>query len=395
MSIFNSLGSNYTLESILETSSARDKESNSLLLKKFLEDRYGGEAMLVYKGREAIRLALRAINKKNTKVGICGYTCYAVYDAVISEGYDVAYLDVDETLQFSFETFKKAAEENKNLQVVIIQNTLGYPCDIEKIAKFCREKDIILIEDLAHAIGANYKEGKEAGMVGDFVILSFSQDKMIDGISGGAVIVRNSKFKIANIATELSSEQQKRDRMYPLYTFLIRKTYSFGFGKALHVLLKKRKLLTMPMDNLETTTIHSLPHWYSQLIYSEYKGLDKNLSHRKKIASIYAEGLNKKIVEKYFIETVPLSANLRFPIFVPNRESLISFLKQKNIYVSDIWYDAPIGPKKYLTKTNYSGQCPTAESISERMVNLPTHRNVSEPDAKLLVQYINEWLTNQ
>ncbi len=70
MSIFNSLGSNYTFENVLETFAASDKESNKLLLKKFLEEKYNGEVTLVYKGREALRLALRAVALKGKTVGI-------------------------------------------------------------------------------------------------------------------------------------------------------------------------------------------------------------------------------------------------------------------------------------------------------------------------------------
>lgn len=398
MSIFNSLGSNYTFEFVMEAFAAGNQDTDKMLLKKFLEERYGGKAVLLYKGREAIRLALREISagtrvSNNVAVGICGFTCFAVYDAVIKEGYDVEYLDIDESLQFSFETFKKAVEKNPKLKILIIQNTLGYPCDIEKIAKFCKEKDIILIEDLAHSIGAKYANGKEAGIVGDFVILSFSQDKMIDGISGGALIVRNPKFKIEGLdLKQKDARTQNRDRYYPFYTFLIRKLYASGFGKGLHLFLRKKKLLTQPMDNLDTNDLYELPNWYCQLVYSEYKVLEKNLHHRKNIADIYAKTLNKKVLGEFFVNAIPSAANLRFPIFVPDRDKLIEFLKKENIHVSDIWYDAPIGPKKYMSRTNYNGECPVSEKVSERIVNLPTHKNVSINDAKFIAEKVNEWL---
>jgi perosamine synthetase len=400
MSLFNSLGSNYTFEFVMEALAAGNMESNKLLLKKFLEEKYGGEVTLLYKGREALRLALRNIAQRETTVGICGFTCFAVYDAVVKEGYDVEYLDIDQSLQFSYETLKKAVEKNKKLKVVIIQNTLGYPCAIEKIAVFCKENNIILIEDLAHSIGAKYANGKEAGTVGDFVVLSFSQDKMIDGISGGALVVRNEKFPLRSEASKVQNlelkqkdrKTQQRDRMYPFYTVLIRTLYRSGLGKAFHHILRKKNLLTQPMDNLDADDLYALPNWYSQLIYSDFKEIEKNLTHRKTIAGIYAKTLNKKVMGDYFVVTIPSAANLRFPIFVPERESLISFLKKDSIYISDIWYDAPIGPKKYMSRTNYKGECPTAEKISARIVNLPTHKNVSIKDAELIAEKVNEWL---
>jgi len=57
----------------------------------------------------------------------------------------------------------------------------------------CQENKIVLIEDLAIQL-VLFIPKKEAGTVGDFTILSFSQDKVIDGISGGALIVRNTLY---------------------------------------------------------------------------------------------------------------------------------------------------------------------------------------------------------
>src|SRR2546428_552227 len=72
-----------------------------------------------------------------------------------------------------------------------IQNTLGYPCNIEEVKLICEQKKITLIEDLAHSIGTTYNNGVESGTMGDMTILSFSQDKIIDGISGGALITNH------------------------------------------------------------------------------------------------------------------------------------------------------------------------------------------------------------
>jgi perosamine synthetase len=394
MPIFNSLGSNYTFSFVLQSLLANNDTNHEVKLKNFLEKKYQGEAILLYKGREALRLALQIINQKDAVVAICGYTCFAVYDPIVKENYDVEYLDIEkETFHFSFDTIKNHVEKNKKIKVLIVQNTLGYPCEIEKIAAYCKEKNIILIEDLAHAIGTVYDNGKEAGTLGDFTFLSFSQDKMIDGISGGALIVRNAKFKLKSSEeklSEISFNKQLIDRSYPLFTFLIRKTYGFGFGKVLHKLLRTFKLLSNPMS--DAGEIHTLASWYSSLILKEFENLEENLSHRRKIASVYTEKLNKGIVSEFVKQNILLSTNLRFPIIVEGRERLIKYLKQNGVFVSDIWYDSPVAPKKYQRLSNYDHQCPDAEQVSEHMLNLPTHRNISEKDAERITKKINQWL---
>lgn len=182
MSIFNSLGSNYDFKFVLKALFSR-REGD---LKKFLESKYQGKVTLTYKGRDALELALADLPKESL-VGINGFTCFAVYEAIKKAGHQALYLDIEKgELNFSADTLKRAV----NVKAVIIQNTLGYPCDIEKIAQICQENKIILIEDLAHSVGTRYKNGVEAGMIGDYVALSFSQDKMIDAVSGGALIER-------------------------------------------------------------------------------------------------------------------------------------------------------------------------------------------------------------
>lgn len=391
MPIFNSLGSNYTFDFVLQTLFANNSNVHKEKLQKFLETKYQGSATLVYKGREALRLALQIINKKGVTVAICGYTCYVVYEPIVKENYIVEYLDIEkDTLHFSFETFKKNVEKNPQIQIVIVQNTLGYPCEIEKIAKYCKEKNIVLIEDLAHSIGTKYDNGSEAGTVGDFVCLSFSQDKSIDGISGGALIVKNSKFKVQSLKfANIPNKQQTIDRLYPLFTFLIRKTYASGIGKFLHAALKNFKLLSNPMNG--RGEIHSLPAWYCVLILREFKNLEKNLSHRRKLATIYGKQLSSNLVSDFIKKKTALSTNVRFPIFVKERNLLITYLKQNGVFVSDIWYDSPVAPKKYTHLSNYDHQCPKADEVSDEMLNLPTHRNVSEDNAKVIAHMINEW----
>lgn len=394
MAVFNSLGSNYDFAFVSKATRISDSSEHSLALTKYLEERYQGEVTLVYKGREAIRLALRKLDLKDAVVGICGFTCFAVYDALIKEGYKVAYFDIDKSLNYSLETLKKVHAKNPKLKVILIQNTLGYPADIEKIVKYCSEKKIFIIEDLALCIGAKYDNSKEVGTVGDMTVLSFSQDKVVDGISGGALIVRNEKWKAKKEIEFLaiSPKQQAKARMYPQLTWLIRKSYGFGIGKGAHFGFKKFKLLQGPMDDQEVDVIHSLPHWQAGLIYAGFEDLPTLSDHRRTIASIYAQTLDKSVLSKLICDKVMLSANLRFPIFLENRDSLFLHLKSLGIYITDTWFDAPISPKRYLSRTNYTNQCPNSEKIASLIVNLPTHKNISEKDARVLAKAINQWL---
>jgi len=382
MSIFNSLGSDYNLKYVLKSLFSNAIGQNQKL-KNSLEEKYQGKVILTYKGREALTLALKILNfPKESCVAINGFTCYAVYKAVEEASLAPICLDLGEKntdLNFAPETLEKILKENKNIKAVAVQNTLGFPTDIEKIVKICREKNIIIIEDLAHCVGAKYRNGKETGNIGDFVALSFSQDKVIDAVSGGALVIRNKKYASSENSQFKEPANQIRDRMYPLFTYKIRSLYALGLGKILHFILKKLNLLSKPMQE-GLYDFYSLPNWYCNLALFEFDNLPKQLNHRREIAQIYAKKLNKKILNPNIVEKISISSNLRFPIFAENRKKLIQFLKESNIFISDIWYD------------DAAPECPNAVEISRIILNLPTHINTTEKDALKISERINEWL---
>lgn len=378
--VFNSLGSNYNFRFVLKSLFSLGSKYDHDELSSFLEKRYDGKTVLLYKGREAIKLALTISNlPKGSKVGITGFTCFAVYQAVIEAGYLCEFIDIKkETLNFSLDELQK----HNDIKALIIQNTLGIPCDVTDIKAYCDKNNICLIEDLAHSIGTVYENGKETGTVGDFTALSFSQDKAIDAISGGALIVRNKIYqnKIKDIQYDgLGIRRQIIDRLYPLFTYMIRSTYLVGLGKLLHRFLKITGLLSKPMPEGKIH-FHRLPNWYCALIINQFSKLNELLKHRKKIVSIYKSKFNNKTL-----------GVLRYPIFVQDRVGLIKYLSAEKVFISDIWYDAPIAPKRYMPLTNYFGDCPISENISEMIVNLPTHINVSIKEAERISALINKW----
>ena len=110
MRIFNSLGSNYNLATAMRVLFSFGGDSKRRELTSYLEKRYGGKATLLYKGREAILLALNALPEKGP-VAMNGFTCLAVYESIVASGNTVRYLDIaPNSLDFSFETLRDAVE---------------------------------------------------------------------------------------------------------------------------------------------------------------------------------------------------------------------------------------------------------------------------------------------
>ncbi|MEX2033080.1 MAG: DegT/DnrJ/EryC1/StrS family aminotransferase [Candidatus Colwellbacteria bacterium] len=403
MAIFNSLGSNYKFSFVLKAL-LPSVGHHHLALRKFLETKYGGEAILLHKGREAIEFVLRIIQKidnlpQGAAVAVNGFTCYALYKAIVNAGFIPAYIDIeDRNLNFSPGKLAEAVKTNPNIKAVIIQNTLGYPAAAQEIAKICAEKGLVLIEDVAHSVGTFYTNGQETGSFGDFAVFSFSQDKIVDAVSGGALVIRNQKYLIRAPypLADLRMGTQFIERFYPAITWKIRVGYLIGIGKPIHWISRKLNLLSRPITDPNFQGLYRLPSWYCSLIKSRFRKLPENLAHRGRIAHIYRAELNSVVLSTVHAEQIQLANNLRFPIFVNNRAGLVDYLAKQKIFVSDIWYDAPVSPKKYLNLTNYQAeQCPEAERVSQIILNLPTHINVSEKDAHRITNLINQWLVSQ
>ncbi len=390
MSVFNSLGSNYSNSFTRRASFGWTPRRAANLLRERLINQFGAQVIyLTFKGREALALILRELDlPKDSVVAITGYTCYAVYAAVRAAGHEVHYLDIEQNgLNFSPGILRQGLKTNPSIKAVIIQNTFGFPAEIEEIERICAKEGIIIIEDLAHCVGMNYEDGRKAGTVGRGAAFSFGQDKMVDAVSGGA-----ATFQWQVDPTKALASVPIKDRfvmrIYPAVTFCIRATVRFGIGKVLLKGLKSLRLLPGPMAG-SAEVVRELPKWHCKLVGWSLDDLEDSIVHRRKIAEVY-----KKILpeQNLFLDSKD-AIYLRFPVRADNPRGLIEYLKQYDVYVGDRWYDAPVAPASYLSRTDYkTGQCPNAEQTAREMVNLPTHRYVTEMKAKFIARRVSEWL---
>ena len=132
-------------------------------IKDFIGRRY---SHAVPNGTIAIYLALLASGiGKGKKVGVPNLTMIATINAIIWADAEPVLIDVDESLCLSYEQLK----EFNDLDALIFVPLNGRTGDGEKIEELCRENNILLIEDSAHALGSNYKS-KKCGFLGDLSI---------------------------------------------------------------------------------------------------------------------------------------------------------------------------------------------------------------------------------
>lgn len=373
---FQSVGSQYSFKDAWAHLFARGNKATVTALSTELEHQFGGKAYLYANGRSALAAALKPIVTPSDEVAINGFTCYVVQEAVRTAGASPLFLDVDlSTLHFSDVQLSEVIAAHPNLRAIVIQNTFGIPCDIVRIEAFARAHQIVLIEDLAHSVGLTYSDGRKAGTVGDLVMLSFGRDKLLDCVSGGALIIRDSQYldKIQAPVHAPSRSSQRRDRWYPTLMWWARALYPIGIGKVLMKCYQVTKMVVRTADG-SIDPLCTLPAWQASRVLAKLSLLDSDIARRRQLIETYSSSLASSFHHS--------SAPVRFPYLAKDRTRVWNALRKQKFYLDDTWYDTPIGPARLYDKVGFpESSCPNAVEVARRIINLPTHRDISIADA--------------
>lgn len=324
-------------------------------LSEFLATRYKGEAILTKNGRSALAMALRAYLEPGDKVIVNGFTCYAVYEAIIAAGMAPVFVDInEETLNFDVKTleepWKGAAVHANRIKGIIIQNSLGNPVDIEAIEKFAKKHGLTMIEDLAHSAGVRYPDGREIGTVGVAAALSFGKDKAINSISGGAVILRETpKYEIEAPFKAPRLSDHLRARFYPTFCSMCKGLNGVHLGGMMMRCLIKIHWVERSADN-SLDFERRLSKFQARLALLNFK----KFHHR-------GEG---KLREFYLVK---------------NRGQVLKKLRDAGYYFDAFWYEKPVSPARYYKEIKFPEKtCPNAVKITKEIINFPLYYTPAE-----------------
>lgn len=273
---------------------------------------------------------------------------------------------------------------------------------MDEIVAICKEHNLILIEDCAHSLGAEYK-GKKVGAIGDVAFFSFSRDKVISSVYGGMVATNNP-----SLAEKLRQAQGKfgypslfwikQQLLHPiLMNWKILPVYRFC-GKYLLVLAQWLHILSKAVHWKEKRGMRpgyfpkAMPNALAILALNQFKKLERFNQHRREIAEFYTQELSNTSYR------LPATSNqgsiyLRFSIKHPKAHEIIKKAWKNNLLIGD-WYTTLIAP--YDTKMDkmyyIPGSCPNAERLAKITLNLPTHINISKQEARKIVYFLKKFL---
>jgi len=119
-------------------------------------------------------------------------THIATVHSVEFTGAKPIFVDADpQTGNMTLEGIKRAV--SPNTKGIAFVHFLGCPSGIQEIAEFAKEKNLLLLEDCALAVGSSY-HGKHAGLWGDAGCFSFYPVKHFTTGEGGMLITNNNEI---------------------------------------------------------------------------------------------------------------------------------------------------------------------------------------------------------
>ena len=122
------------------------------------------------------------------KVIVPACTFVATAGAVVCAGAVPIFADVDDSLNIDPKQIAKVCD--KYTKAVIVVPLLGVPCKMDEIVAEAKKHNLIVIEDVAQSMGAEY-HGKAMGTWGDLGVYSMQLNKIISTGEGGVVVTDN------------------------------------------------------------------------------------------------------------------------------------------------------------------------------------------------------------
>ncbi len=350
-------------------------------------------------GRSALMAILVSLGlRQGDEVLVQTYTCNAAVNPILWTGLKPGYVDCNEN-DFNIDTDDLEKKISSQSKVVMVQHTFGLPADIDKVSEVARQNNLILIEDCAHSLGAEYR-GKRVGSFGKAAFFSFGRDKVISSVYGGIAVTNDD-----SLAKEIKKFQDEveyssccwilQQLLHPiLMNWIIIPTYVF-FGKYLLVLFQYLGIMSKAVHKKEKRGERpsyfpkKMPGALAGLALNQLKKLERFNSHRREIAKLYSEGLKNTPYHLPLVFPERKNIFLRFTLKNEKAHEIIKKAWRKNIIIGD-WYTVPIAPfDTKPEKVGYrQGSCPKAEKLAKATLNLPTHINISMDAAQKIINFL-------
>lgn len=247
-------------------------------------------------------------------------------------------------------------------KAILTVHYAGVGCEMDSIMEIAGKHGIYVVEDNAHGLFGKYK-GKFLGTFGSMATQSFHHTKNFSCGEGGALLINDPQFiERAEIIREKGTDRSR------FFRGQVDKYGWVDIGSSY-----------LPSDIL------------ASVLLAQLEAGEQIQSYREWIWNYYYENLQGWAVENGIrLPIVPNTCDQSYHMFymllpsLDHRQGFIEYLNTQGI--SSVFHYLPL----HLSKMGQSlggrkGDCPVTEDISDRLVRLPYHNNLTESDLARVV----------
>ncbi|MGC8594412.1 MAG: DegT/DnrJ/EryC1/StrS family aminotransferase [Candidatus Kryptoniota bacterium] len=148
-------------------------------------------AIGVSSGTDALLIALMAIGiKPGDEIIVPTFSFFATAGVVARMNAIPVFTDID-PVTFNIDPDDVLRKVSRRTRAIIPVHLYGQSADMEPIVEIAHKYSLKVIEDGAQAIGAQYKDGRCVGTIGDIGCFSFFPSKNLGGYGDGGLVVTN------------------------------------------------------------------------------------------------------------------------------------------------------------------------------------------------------------
>lgn len=325
-------------------------------------------AVAVSNGTAALHIACMAAGiGKGDEIITTPITFAASANCALYCGATPVFADIDPvTYNISPESVESHVTERT--KAIIPVHYTGQTCDMDAIHKIADKYNLIVIEDAAHAVGAEYK-GKKIGSLSDMTEFSFHPVKHITCGEGGIVTTNREDLyeKLKLFRTHGITREEK----------LLHKVDGPWYYEQIDLGYNYR------MTDIQAT-----------LGISQLGRIDKFLEKRRKIAAKYDEAFRD--FNGIDIPKQAEYSNSAYHLYVIKvdksiRKELFEYLRANNIGVN-VHY-IPVYTFPYYREHGYENvKCENAEKLYESIISVPIYYDLSDEEQDYVIDKIKEFM---
>jgi dTDP-4-amino-4,6-dideoxygalactose transaminase len=285
------------------------------------------------------------------------YTFFATVGAIARVGATPVFVDIDPAT-YNIDPAKIEEQVTEKTKAIIPVHLYGQCADMDPILEIARRRDLLVIEDAAQAIGAEYK-GRRAGSMGDYGCFSFFPSKNLGCAGDGGMITTQDPERAERLRVLRAHGSKPK-----YYHHVIGGNFRLDAIQAAVVLVK----------------LKYLDSWTAarQANADQYRRLFAELTRTLPIRLPEEVTGNRHIYNQFVIRAA-------------NRDELRAYLAKQGI-ATEIYYPVPMHQQECFCDFAYQGgSFPESEQAAGETLALPVFPDLNGQQQKYVVQHVAEF----